>query len=41
MFDLVFIWHRYIRQSGALTFLRHAILPAAASQPPAAPAGKK
>ena len=41
VFDLVFIWHRYIRQSGALTFLRHAILPAAASQPPAAPAGKK
>jgi hypothetical protein len=34
IFDLVFIWHRYIRQSGAMTFLRRSILPAAASQTP-------
>lgn len=40
VFDLVFIWHRYIRHSGALTFLRHAILPAAASQTPTASGGK-
>jgi hypothetical protein len=41
VFDLVFIWHRYIRSSGALAFLRHAILPAAATQePPASSNGK-
>lgn len=27
VFDLVFIWHRYIRHSGALNFLRRTILP--------------
>ena len=41
IFDLVFIWHRYIRHSGALKFLRHAILPARATQePPASSNGK-
>ena len=33
VFDLVFIWHRYIRFSGALKFLRHSILPTSATQP--------
>ena len=43
VFDLVFIWHRYIRYSGALHFLRHAILPAAAetASPAAGGKGKK
>jgi len=40
VFDLVFIWHRYIRHSGALTFLRQTILPHAASQAPSACGGK-
>ena len=40
VFDLVFIWHRYIRFSGAMTFLRHAILPPAASEAPGASGGK-
>jgi hypothetical protein len=40
VFDLIFIWHRYIRYSGALHFLRRAILPAAASATPPAAGGK-
>jgi hypothetical protein len=40
IFDLVFIWHRYIRFSGALTFLRRSILPASASKEPGASGGK-
>jgi len=40
VFDLVFIWHRYIRHSGALTFLRQAILPHAATLAPTATGGK-
>ncbi len=40
VFDLVFIWHRYIRQSGAMTFLRHAIMPAAALLTPPATGGR-
>ena len=40
LFDLIFIWHRYIRYSGALHFLRHAILPASASATPPASGGK-
>jgi len=40
IFDLVFIWHRYIRFSGAMTFLRRSILPAAAAEAPGASGGK-
>ncbi len=40
VFDLVFIWHRYIRHSGALTFLRQAILPHAATLAPTATGGR-
>lgn len=40
VFDLVFMWHRYIRFSGAMNFLRHAILPAAASATPTATGGR-
>ncbi len=40
IFDLIFIWHRYIRFSGALTFLRRSILPASASAAPGASGGK-
>ncbi len=41
VFDLIFIWHRYIRHSGAMTFLRHAILPASAAQTPGATGGRR
>ena len=40
VFDLVFIWHRYIRHSGAMNFLRHAILPAGAEHASPAAGGK-
>ncbi|MEO6875769.1 MAG: hypothetical protein ABI222_13205 [Opitutaceae bacterium] len=39
VFDLVFVWHRYIRHSGALTFLRGAILPRDAEKTPSACGG--
>ncbi len=41
IFDLVFIWHRYIRFSGAMKFLRRAILPAAASEAQGGSGGKR
>ena len=41
VFDLVFIWHRYIRQSGAMAFLRRAILPAGADKASPASGGRR